>query len=40
MTAGMHAIKVYAWEGPYIERITELRNEEVAQIRQASALSE
>ncbi len=38
--AGMHAIKVYAWEGPYVERITELRNEEVTQIRRAFIVAE
>ena len=37
--AGMHAIKVYAWEGPYVERITELRNEEVTQIRRVTLLA-
>ena len=29
----MAAIKLYAWEDPYVERITELRNAEVKQIR-------
>ena len=34
--AGMHAIKLYAWEGPYVERITELPNAEVTYIRRAA----
>lgn len=29
----MSAIKLYAWEDPYVERITELRNTEVKYIR-------
>lgn len=29
----MSAIKLYAWEDPYVERITELRNIEVKYIR-------
>lgn len=33
MHVGMSAIKLYAWEGPYVQRITELRNAEIKQIR-------
>jgi hypothetical protein len=29
----MKAIKLYAWEGPYAERITKLRDAELSKIR-------
>ena len=36
--AGMAAIKLYAWEEPYVERITELRNAEVKLIRRGTSV--
>ncbi|GAB4815546.1 hypothetical protein N2152v2_002592 [Parachlorella kessleri] len=35
---GIKAIKLYAWEGPYVERISALREEELGAIRQSSLL--
>ncbi|KAI3434886.1 hypothetical protein D9Q98_002940 [Chlorella vulgaris] len=36
---GIKAIKLYAWEQPYVERITKLREEELREIRKATLLS-
>ncbi len=36
---GIRAIKLYAWEEPYEERINALRDEELAQVRRAAMLS-
>lgn len=34
--AGIKAIKLYAWEGPYVERIRVLRERELESIRSAA----
>lgn len=39
IVTGIKAIKLYAWEMPYVERITELREQELKQIRKTQALS-
>ncbi|KAG2450119.1 hypothetical protein HYH02_000222 [Chlamydomonas schloesseri] len=36
---GIKAIKLYAWEGPYVDRIMGLRDNELRQIRKTQALS-
>ena len=36
---GIRAIKLYAWEGPYLERINALRELELAAIRRTQMLS-
>ncbi|EFN56982.1 hypothetical protein CHLNCDRAFT_143584 [Chlorella variabilis] len=36
---GIKAIKLYAWEQPYVERITALREQELREIRKANLLS-
>eukprot|EP00198_Chlamydomonas_reinhardtii_P014120 XP_001703457.1 ABC transporter, multidrug resistance associated protein [Chlamydomonas reinhardtii] len=36
---GIKAIKLYAWEGPYVDRIMDLRDNELRQIRKTQALS-
>ncbi|PSC76242.1 multidrug resistance-associated 1 isoform X1 [Micractinium conductrix] len=35
---GIKAIKLYAWEQPYVDRITQLREKELRQIRKATLL--
>jgi ATP-binding cassette subfamily C (CFTR/MRP) protein 1 len=35
---GIKAIKLYAWEEPYLERITALRDEELRAIRRTQLL--
>ncbi|GFR41153.1 hypothetical protein Agub_g1817 [Astrephomene gubernaculifera] len=37
--SGIRAIKLYAWEEPYVERIQQLRDCELAQIKRTQALS-
>ena len=36
MAAGIKAIKLYAWEQPYIDRINQLREAELKMIRKAA----
>lgn len=38
MLAGIKAIKLYAWETAYVERISKLRDLELAQIRYTQLL--
>lgn len=37
--AGIKAIKLYAWEAPWVERISDLRDKELHQIKRTALLS-
>ncbi len=38
MVLGIRAIKLYAWETPYVARIMELRDAELLKVRQLAVL--